>query len=114
MICVVKKIFTKPFGGEIPPELAEALDELVNTRGWKKRRALAAAIRQFLLNPKSAPQAYQEAYEPLPRPLIAPAELPAQPPKTQSREPPIAKVVEAMAKYHPRKGPPSQEDKEVG
>lgn len=64
MPCVAKKIPTIPFGGEIPPQLSEAFDALNGERGWIKRRALAAAVRAFLLMPEEVQEAhYRDAYE---------------------------------------------------
>ena len=48
MSCMAKKISTKPFGGEIPPELADEFDKLVDEQGWAKKRAITAALRSFL------------------------------------------------------------------
>ena len=62
---MAKKITTIPFGGEIPPELAELFDELVAGEGWQKKRALAAAVRHFISASSSdRAQWYRTAYDP--------------------------------------------------
>jgi len=63
---MVKKIETIPFGGEIPPDLAAACNELQTRRGWVKKRMLAAAMRAFVTaSDKQQEEWYFEAYCPI-------------------------------------------------
>ena len=62
---MAKKISTVPFGGELPPELVAAFDEVIAAEGMIKKRALAAAVRQFVSMAAAERQvAYRDAYEP--------------------------------------------------
>lgn len=66
MVSVAKKILTKPFGGELPPDLIEAFNELLARRGWTKKRALAACVRLMILaDPADQEDWYFVAYDSL-------------------------------------------------
>ncbi|HPS53514.1 MAG TPA: hypothetical protein PLK08_08170 [Phycisphaerae bacterium] len=63
---MVRKINTIPFGAEIPPDLAEKFDEVIDESGWTKKRALAAAVRAFCkLDESTRADLYKKAYDKL-------------------------------------------------